>query len=182
MLHRARSDNVSGPQLLSLGSSLFLSQTYVGHIAGRGRESPRKSISGSSLLPLGPQELISRGFPDLLGWWRQPSLDWKPSDVSSLLQHRASCVTHAPTHFCAALSQLSGKAELCSRHDSKEHLTDSCALKGILFCLPLLHYLFPCVRSSVCRLSWNSNYRLDRTFSSSRLIHQHCSNSKLHPT
>lgn len=60
---------------------------------------------------------------------------------------------------------------------SVKSIEQSCALKGTLFCLPLLRYLLPYVRPSVCTPSCNSDYRLDCTSSSSRLIHQHCSNS-----
>ena len=173
---------------MSLGPSSFLlaCSLFIAHPCGsRSREGKRVSqkrhrwqqppATGTTGTHL------RHSFPDLLGWWHQLRMDWKPAGVPSLLQHRAGSVTPAPTHFRAAWSQLSGKAELCSRHDSKEHLPDSCALKGILFCLPLLHYFFPCVRSRVCRLSCNSNCGLDCTFSSNTLIHQHCSNSKLHP-
>lgn len=170
---RARAASLGHSSFLS--AFPFLSQTCVGHRAGRGR----KGIGGSNLLLLGPQELLSaHSLPGLWGWSHpEPGLKacWgvKPPparrELRDLRTHsRLRCLEPAVRRGWALPSVKS--------------IEQTCALKGIPFCLPLLRHLLPYVRPGVCIPSCNSDYRLDCTSSSSRLIHQHCSNSKPHPT
>lgn len=64
---------------------LFI-QTYVGHIAGRGRESPRKGTGGSSLLLPGPHKLMSHPVFQIC-WVGGSSQAWRESCWSAKLIH-----------------------------------------------------------------------------------------------
>lgn len=153
-----------------------LSQTYVGHIAGRGRKPPRKGTGGSSLLPPGPHRLISHPVSQIC-WVGGSSQARRESCWSAEPPPARRELRDPHTHSLVCCPEpAAGQSWTCSRHGSKEHLTDTCPDRD-----PLLPPL-PAPPPSLCQI-WclqtklqlqlgnsNGNWQLDGNSSSTRLL------------
>lgn len=124
--------NVSVPKLLSLGCPPFYPDLCGSHSREGKRVSQKRHWWQQPPAARTTQTHVTPSFPDLLGWWQQPGMEGKLLGVPN------SSMTHTPTHWCAALSQLSG---------SKEPLPAP-LLTGILLCLPPSRCHLCCLRQA----------------------------------